>query len=266
MWRSWIARAESFSLIVATVLHLLPWRRGRGGLRQIDPGLLRAETTLNRASRFSLRRISAVQRPTQGEILEPVSGFEPLTCRLQVVRPRAPCVLAAMMARLIALTALAALGLSGDPVHEPVHARGPAPRHPTTVRNVTLGTAFTPASPRHRRRASARQHKRRPAARPLPAWPSLQLQPRLGSAVVVTVSVSRLAVAASVSVSSRICRRSSAPVIRAIITGRSVLACNPLRRCIRTHERTRPSWGRRCGLQRRRRNRGTKLSGASNRS
>ena len=26
---------------------------------------------------------------------------------------------------IIALTALAALGLSGDPVHEPVHARGP---------------------------------------------------------------------------------------------------------------------------------------------
>jgi hypothetical protein len=32
--------------------------------------------------------------------------------------------LAALMARGIALTASAALGLSGDPVHEPVHAGG----------------------------------------------------------------------------------------------------------------------------------------------
>ena len=51
-------------------------------------------------------------------------GLEPLTCRLQEVRPRTPCPLAAQMTRIIALTALAALELSGDPVHEPVHARG----------------------------------------------------------------------------------------------------------------------------------------------
>jgi hypothetical protein len=31
------------------------------------------------------------------------------------------------MARIIAPTAFAALGLSGAPVHEPVHARGPTP-------------------------------------------------------------------------------------------------------------------------------------------
>jgi hypothetical protein len=35
--------------------------------------------------------------------------------------------LAAPIARAIARMALAALGLSGDPVHEPVHARGPHP-------------------------------------------------------------------------------------------------------------------------------------------
>jgi hypothetical protein len=35
--------------------------------------------------------------------------------------------LAAPIARVIALTALAALGLSDDPVHEPVHALGPRP-------------------------------------------------------------------------------------------------------------------------------------------
>ena len=34
--------------------------------------------------------------------------------------------LAALMAPILAFTALSALGLSGDPVHEPVHARGTA--------------------------------------------------------------------------------------------------------------------------------------------
>jgi len=43
---------------------------------------------------------------------EPVSGFEPLTCRLQEVRPRTPYALAAQMTPIIALTAPAALGLS----------------------------------------------------------------------------------------------------------------------------------------------------------
>jgi len=38
-------------------------------------------------------------------------------------RALAAHVLAAPIARAIALTALTALGLSGDPVHEPVHAR-----------------------------------------------------------------------------------------------------------------------------------------------
>ena len=36
-----------------------------------------------------------------------------------------PCVLAAQMTRVIALTALTALGLSDAPVHEPVHTQGP---------------------------------------------------------------------------------------------------------------------------------------------
>jgi hypothetical protein len=53
-----------------------------------------------------------------------VSGFEPLTCRLQEVRPRAPSALAAAMARAIALTAHAALGLSDAPFHESFHADG----------------------------------------------------------------------------------------------------------------------------------------------
>jgi hypothetical protein len=55
---------------------------------------------------------------------EPVSGFEPLTCRLQEVRPPAPNAPAAPIALVIALTALAALELSGTPFHEPFHADG----------------------------------------------------------------------------------------------------------------------------------------------
>ena len=72
--------------------------------------------------------------------LEPVSGFEPLTCRLQEVRPRALCALAARMARVMALMAPAALGLSGAPVHEPVHAQGPYVHCPATECNLAAGT------------------------------------------------------------------------------------------------------------------------------
>jgi hypothetical protein len=53
---------------------------------------------------------------------EPVSGFEPLACRLQEARPHAACALAAPMAHVNALTTLAALGLSGASFHEPFHA------------------------------------------------------------------------------------------------------------------------------------------------
>jgi hypothetical protein len=53
---------------------------------------------------------------------EPVSGIEPLTCRLQEVRPRAPGALAASMVRVIALMAPVALGLSSRTFHEPFHA------------------------------------------------------------------------------------------------------------------------------------------------
>jgi hypothetical protein len=50
-------------------------------------------------------------------------GSDSMIRRLQEVRPRAPIALAAPMAWLIALTAVAALGLSEAPVHEPVHRR-----------------------------------------------------------------------------------------------------------------------------------------------
>jgi hypothetical protein len=68
------------------------------------------------------------------------------------------------MTRTIALTALIALGLSGEPVHEPVHARSSHVPHPATVRNIaenalpatsttTGSTAPSPADkPGHHRR------------------------------------------------------------------------------------------------------------------
>jgi len=40
------------------------------------------------------------------------------------------------MTRIMALTALTALRLSGAPVHEPVHGRGAYVAHPVTVRNI----------------------------------------------------------------------------------------------------------------------------------
>ena len=65
---------------------------------------------------------------------EPPIGIEPMTYALRGARAAAAHALAAPIARAIARMALAALGLSGDPVHEPVHARDPASPHPATVR------------------------------------------------------------------------------------------------------------------------------------
>ena len=59
--------------------------------------------------------------------LEPPIGIEPMTYALREARRRAAHALAALIARIIALMALAALGLSGDRVHEPVHAEALRP-------------------------------------------------------------------------------------------------------------------------------------------
>ena len=53
---------------------------------------------------------------------EPVSGIEPLTCRLQEVRFVAICALTALMPRVIALMALTELGFSGGSSHDSSHA------------------------------------------------------------------------------------------------------------------------------------------------
>jgi hypothetical protein len=59
---------------------------------------------------------------------EPPIGIEPVTYALREARARAAHALAAPIARVIALIAFSALGLSGDPVHEPVHAQRLRPR------------------------------------------------------------------------------------------------------------------------------------------
>jgi hypothetical protein len=80
------------------------------GSRRIT-GRAKTQTTPNDLTNFG--RLAA---------REPVSGIEPLTCRLQESRPRALYALAAPMTHVIALTALTALGLSRAPFHEPFHA------------------------------------------------------------------------------------------------------------------------------------------------
>jgi len=70
-----------------------------------------------------------------------------MACRLREVRPHAPSVLPAQIARIIALTALTTLGLPGAQVHEPVHARRPHVTYPATVRNTAKSAQRTSAWP-----------------------------------------------------------------------------------------------------------------------
>jgi hypothetical protein len=65
---------------------------------------------------------------------EPPIGIEPMTYALRGARSPASHALAAPISRGIALIALAALELSGEPVHEPVHA---SRLHPRVVCDVT---------------------------------------------------------------------------------------------------------------------------------
>jgi hypothetical protein len=55
---------------------------------------------------------------------EPPIGIEPMTHALRGACALPAYALAAPIGPVVALTALAAVGLSDDPVHEPVHARG----------------------------------------------------------------------------------------------------------------------------------------------
>ena len=70
-------------------------------------------------------------------MVEPPIGIEPMTYALREARALAAHALAAPIARKTALTALRALGLSGDPVHEPVHGQDPC--HSSEVLDVLRG-------------------------------------------------------------------------------------------------------------------------------
>jgi hypothetical protein len=61
-----------------------------------------------------------------------------MTCRLKEARPRTPYALPAPMAHVIALTALAALGLPRAPFHETFHTRGNVGNVMTRTRSSKL--------------------------------------------------------------------------------------------------------------------------------
>ena len=61
---------------------------------------------------------------------EPPIEIEPMTYAGRETRSLPAHALAALIAQKVALTALAALGLSKDPFHEPFHDRRPVPRRP----------------------------------------------------------------------------------------------------------------------------------------
>src|SRR5215468_7987682 len=80
------------------------------------------------------------------QIYRAALGNQPQTYALRGARPRAAHTLAAPIPRIIALTALAALGLSKDPFHEPFHARALRHAFLFTVRNLTEGLYYAPMS------------------------------------------------------------------------------------------------------------------------
>ena len=63
-------------------------------------------------------------------------GSNPQPADYEKYGPVHPCPPAALMTRDIALTALAVLGLSSEPCHEPFHARSPDGSASVTVRNL----------------------------------------------------------------------------------------------------------------------------------
>ena len=77
--------------------------------------------SLGPRARIAIVRTRKIRRLTCSYV-EPPIGIEPMTYALRGTRRLAAHALTAPMAPDIALMALAALGLSGDPVHEPVHA------------------------------------------------------------------------------------------------------------------------------------------------
>jgi hypothetical protein len=83
-------------------------------------------------------------------VSEPPIGIEPMTYALRVIWCLAVHALAALIARVIALMALAALGLSGDPFHDPFHARSlrvTPSCSPCTARHASFGMTLRHEQP-----------------------------------------------------------------------------------------------------------------------
>jgi hypothetical protein len=74
---------------------------------------------------------------------EPPIGIEPMTYALRGACYLSASALPARIARIIALTALAALGLSGEPFYAPFHARSAGARQPATARSLAEGSIGT---------------------------------------------------------------------------------------------------------------------------
>ena len=112
-----------FVLVVATGAGL----PGPGDASLIAASTLAGEGRRSLAVTFlSYCAYQQVRGQSHAQELEPVIGFEPMACRLQEARPRAPFALAALAAHVIALKAFAAPGLSRAPFHETFHAHGMA--------------------------------------------------------------------------------------------------------------------------------------------
>ena len=94
----------------------------RSAVALCDPGNSRAYWQEQPEPMTFVPRTGAHRGPVPGLTWEPVSGIEPLTCRLQEVRFVAICALTALIPHVIALMALAELGFSGGSSHDSSHA------------------------------------------------------------------------------------------------------------------------------------------------
>jgi hypothetical protein len=80
------------------------------------------------------RRLDGKERSVPGRDVEPVSGIEPLTCRLQLLRLTAPRALPALTAQGITQNALNAPADAVPSFHEPLHARAESAGTSVTLR------------------------------------------------------------------------------------------------------------------------------------
>ena len=127
--RQWLDPSDTAVLETAAAFRLPPARQS-----QRHPGMdtmprchaVSWTESLGPQATIAIVRTCKIRRLTCGSV-EPPIGIEPMTYALRGACALPAYALAAPIAPAIALAALTALGLSDDPVHEPVHARAPAP-------------------------------------------------------------------------------------------------------------------------------------------